>query len=332
MIYYSVWKASSISRFLNVLSVPITTSAHLVSSHPVITQRGYSQSRGIKVNRISWERASATGARVCLFVLRFVILKSISQRQQLYKTSGKPHRLKALLEQRGNAPPSPVRSVSSTGFAGLLDNTQRESVPGSSAIKNFILSKRSRQGRNDCCHQKGELAAAYKPCSGCTAGSPRGAPAAPPAPRYSAGWARNELREHSSGTELWLRASIPPPATLFERCTSAISREAAQTISRRRLHGMTRLGSALVPAKLEVPAQQDKPFPKAAPLASPRPSRSPPGSRGNTKPSCFCLSQELILAANRLRTRKERCQTPPQSSSTTLTRKSPEPATDAPRE
>lgn len=225
MIHYSVWKASSISRFLNVLSVPITTSAHLVSSHPVITQRGYSQSRGIKVNRISWERASATGARVCLFVLRFVILKSISQRQQLYKTSGKPHCLKALLERRGNAPPSPVRSVSSTGFAGLLDNTQRESVPGSSAIKNFILSKRSRQGRNDCCHQKGELAAAYEPCSGCTAGSPRGAPAAPPAPRYSAGWARNgttELQTSCVSTALALSFGLEHLFLHLPPCLSAV--------------------------------------------------------------------------------------------------------------
>lgn len=76
--YYSIWKAFSISHFLNVVSFAITTSAHLVPSYLVIIKCGYLENCISKVNR---EFPRSTDKRrqneFTFFVFRYVIFKSI---------------------------------------------------------------------------------------------------------------------------------------------------------------------------------------------------------------------------------------------------------------
>lgn len=109
--------------------------------------------------------------------------------------------------RRNRASLSSTTSASSTGFICLLDNAQHDSVIGSLVIKNFILSKRSGQGRPGVCLQRGE-------------------PAAPRAVQAKG-------RQHHVPDSLWecisselqfncsLMLSIAPPATLFKHCASA---------------------------------------------------------------------------------------------------------------
>lgn len=114
--------------------------------------------------------------------------------------------------RRNRASFSSTISASSTGFICLLDNAQHDSVIGSLVIKNFILSKRSRQGRHHGCCQTGEPAAATGRPGGAPRPRQRGAKAAPQ-PRQAVGV---HLAASCS-----LTISIAPPATLFKHCGSA---------------------------------------------------------------------------------------------------------------
>lgn len=124
---------------------PITTSAHLACSYIVIIKSSYLEACITKVNREFPRSTDKRKEKVAFFVFRYVILKSILFRQQLYITSGELqcHKPLAYRTKRKHANVFNAVSVSSTGFICLLDNIQYDSV--FLAIKNFILSKRSRK-------------------------------------------------------------------------------------------------------------------------------------------------------------------------------------------
>lgn len=124
---------------------PITTPAHLVCSYIVIIKSSYLEACIIKVNREFPRSTDKRKGEVAFFVFRYVIAKSILFRQQLYITSGELqcHKPLAYRTKRKHANVFNAVSVSSIGFICLLDNVQYDSV--FLAIKNFILSKRSRK-------------------------------------------------------------------------------------------------------------------------------------------------------------------------------------------
>lgn len=125
---YSIWKASSISHFLNVISCPIMTSAHLVSTHAVIIQHGYLETCTANING-EFPGSTEKGRKKFAFCV-CVILKSILFRQQLYITSGELEHLKPLTSttKRKRACLSSTVSTISVGFICLFDNTQHDSV------------------------------------------------------------------------------------------------------------------------------------------------------------------------------------------------------------
>lgn len=145
--YYSIWKASSISHFLNVISFPITTSAHLVSSRAVIIQRGYLETCTANINgefpgsTEKGRRKFAFCVRVCHFEVYIVQATAV---HNIWRTWASQTTHFYNQEETCLSPPGWFLWAQWALFVSLTTHSMTQ-LSVFSVINNFILSKRSRK-------------------------------------------------------------------------------------------------------------------------------------------------------------------------------------------